>query len=316
MIEGGLYHVYNRFARGEGVFADPEEAIGFVELLRELKNRDGLRIFAWCLLSNHYHLAVKTSPVPLARTFRTLQGVFARAFNRRWARSGPLWQSRYQARLIDSQMYLEQLIFYIHLNPVRAGIVSDPVHHVFCGHGEMLGKVQEPLVDVDDALVAFGDTTKSAQRAYLRRMNAALAEENRGEVSDRLPWWKPERELVPSTGRPSVDVLGRGSCLDRAPLGADEYILHACSKLGIDVSVLAGPRKDRETMRLRQLIAALGVERWSQRAGRMGAILGKHPDVVSRWARKGAERRSEDQRFTDAINELDRQLARDLGPLR
>ena len=100
--------------------------------------------------------------------------------------------------------------------------MSDPVQHVFCGHGEVLVKVQEPLVDVDDALVAFGDATKSARRTYLRRMKAALAEENRGEVSDRLPWWKPDRGLVPSTGRPSVDVLGRSSCLDRAPLGADD----------------------------------------------------------------------------------------------
>lgn len=54
LIEGGLYHVYNRFARGEGVFADPEEAIEFVEFIREVKKRDGLTVFAWALLSNHY----------------------------------------------------------------------------------------------------------------------------------------------------------------------------------------------------------------------------------------------------------------------
>lgn len=53
LVEGGLYHVYNRFARGEKVFSDPQEAIEFLELFRDLKQRDGLQILAWSLLSNH-----------------------------------------------------------------------------------------------------------------------------------------------------------------------------------------------------------------------------------------------------------------------
>ena len=73
LIVGGLYHVYNRFARGEEAFANPEEAISFLDLLRELKQRDDLQVLAWCLLSNHFHLAVRTSAVPLSRTIRTLQ---------------------------------------------------------------------------------------------------------------------------------------------------------------------------------------------------------------------------------------------------
>ena len=56
LIEGWLYHVYNRFARGEIVFSDPEEAIAFVELLRDVKQRDGMTILAWAVLSNHFHL--------------------------------------------------------------------------------------------------------------------------------------------------------------------------------------------------------------------------------------------------------------------
>jgi len=80
-------------------------------------------------------------------------------------------------------------IFYIHLNPVRAGVVDDPQEHVFSGHREMLGKVRDPLVDVDDALLSFGATTKTARKSYLKRMNAALAEEDRGEVAERLPWY-------------------------------------------------------------------------------------------------------------------------------
>ena len=146
---------------------------------------NGLQVLAWSLLSNHYHLALRTSAVPLSRTMRTLQGTFSKAFNRRWERTGPLWQSRYQTRLVDSQRYFEQLVFYIHLNPVRAELADDPADYVFSGHRELLGKVHDPIIDVDDALVAFGNTTKVARRVYLKRLNAALARENR---RNRLTW--------------------------------------------------------------------------------------------------------------------------------
>jgi REP element-mobilizing transposase RayT len=68
MIEGGLYNVYSRFARGEEVFADPEEAICFVDRLHDTKARDGFMVLAWCLMSNHFHLALQTSVMPLSRT--------------------------------------------------------------------------------------------------------------------------------------------------------------------------------------------------------------------------------------------------------
>ncbi|MCD4748009.1 MAG: transposase [Thermoanaerobaculales bacterium] len=148
LIEGGLYHVYNRFARGEEVFAESEEAIEFLDLLRELKKRDGLQVFAWSLLSKHFHLAVRTFAVPLSRTMRTLQGGYSKAFNQRWRRTGPLWQSRYQTRLVNDQQYIGQLIIYIHLNPVRSGLVEDPMNHVFSGHREMLGNVLGKPPDV------------------------------------------------------------------------------------------------------------------------------------------------------------------------
>jgi REP element-mobilizing transposase RayT len=113
MIEGGVYHVYNRFARGEEVFADPEEAVSFIDRLRHAKDRDGFVVFAWCLMSNHFHLALRTSSVPLSRTMHLVQNGFSREFNRRWRRTGPLWQSRYKAKLIDAQDYLTQVILYL-----------------------------------------------------------------------------------------------------------------------------------------------------------------------------------------------------------
>jgi putative transposase len=133
-VEGGIYHVYNRFARGADLFADPEEAIEFLEILRKARNRDGLTVFAWTLMSNHYHLAVRAGPVPLSRTMGYVQARFGQVYNRRHRSSGPRWQSRYKARLVEDPRYLDRLIVYIHLNPVVAGLVDDPAAYTFSGH--------------------------------------------------------------------------------------------------------------------------------------------------------------------------------------
>jgi REP element-mobilizing transposase RayT len=138
-VKGGIYHVNNRFARGAEIFAEPEEAIEFIEILCKARNRDGLRICAWTLMSNHYHLAVRTGPVPLSRTMGYVQARFGQGYNRRYRSSGPRWQSRYKARLVEDSLQFDRLIAHIHLNPVQAGVVDDPAEYVFSGHRELLG---------------------------------------------------------------------------------------------------------------------------------------------------------------------------------
>ncbi len=109
-VEGGFYHVYNRLGRGENVFSAKEEAGEFVRLLREVVERDGLSVFAWALMSNHYHLAVRTGAVSLDRPMRSLQQRVTRGVNLRCRVYGPLWQGRYKAKLVDSSEYLDQLL--------------------------------------------------------------------------------------------------------------------------------------------------------------------------------------------------------------
>jgi len=78
-VEGGIYHVYTRVTRGERVFADDDEAERLVGAMREVKQRDGLVVLAWCVMSNHYHLAVRCTPVPLWRSLASIQVKLAQA---------------------------------------------------------------------------------------------------------------------------------------------------------------------------------------------------------------------------------------------
>jgi REP element-mobilizing transposase RayT len=304
--------VYNRFARGESVFADPEEAIAFVELLRDVKQRDGLTILAWAVLSNHFHLAVRTSAIPLSRTMKHLQGTYSRTFNRRWRRSGPLWQSRYQARLVEDQQYLDQVIIYIHLNPVRAGLVDDSADYRLCGHRELLGKVRSPLADVDDALICFGDTVRRARQAYRQRIRAALGEDadSDSSVGGFRLMDMYDRDLE-GRGGAFVDEQGRSTGLERPRLEAAEFLTLACESLGTEMEFLASTRRDRTRAQLRVLVTTVGIERWGQRSGALAPLLRKHPDAVSRWVREGAQRRLTDPEFSNAMDDLDVRLRRE-----
>ena len=90
-VEGGVYHVYCRTAHGERAFEDPDEAAAFVEVLRETKEHDGFLIYAWCLMANHYHLAIGTTRVPLWRSMATINVRVSKGYNLRKQLLGPLW---------------------------------------------------------------------------------------------------------------------------------------------------------------------------------------------------------------------------------
>jgi len=312
LLDGGVYHVYNRVASGEPVLADPDEAARFLQLLRQVKLRDGWTVFAWCVMSNHYHLALRTSAVPLSRGLHHLQCAFSRSFNRRSGRTGSLWQSRYQAKLVDEQRYLSQVVLYIHLNPVRSGAVDDLASHLLSGHHEIIGKVTAPLVDVDDALLCFGETARAARRSYLSAVRAGCADLGRSRASAAAPFsallWR-DHELEPKAGQDYVDVLGRSTGLERPAMSARRFIGELCRLLGVVPASLASRSRDRSTAEARRIVATLGVERWGQKGRELARILGKNSDMVSAWVGEGVRRRLTDADFARRLDDLDRALA-------
>jgi len=313
-VEGGIYHVYNRFARGVEIFSEEDEGNRFVELLKKVRCRDGLTVFAWCLMSSHYHLAVRVGPVPLWRTIGTVQARFGLDYNRRHASKGPLWQSRYNARLVEDQGYLDQLIAYIHLNPVSAGLVNDPADHPFSGHNELIGRDGCTLVDGDSVLAAFGGTLRSARRRYVRALAGAREEEWRTELPGRLPWWarEPDRPIQAASAPAWVDELGRSTGLERARVDAWVFLEAACGALEIEPQQLASRSSERLLTRLRFLVVTLGVERWGQSTKQLADLLSRRADVVSRWVRWGGERRQTDEAFRVDFEALDAALDKDL----
>lgn len=125
--EAGVYHVINRGNYRAAIFRSEKTKASFLNCLDEACHRTGWLVHAWCIMSNHYHLAISTPQANLVDGMRWLQGTFANRFNRFRREHGHLFQGRYKSLIVDPREGLGPLCHYIHLNPVRAGLcrISD-----------------------------------------------------------------------------------------------------------------------------------------------------------------------------------------------
>src|SRR3989338_5518162 len=130
---GTLHHVMGRGIERRKLFQDDTDRDDFVSRLAALCRDGQWSVYAWALMPNHFHLLVRTGPVPLFRSMKKLLTGYVVNFNRRHKRVGHLFQNRYKSIVCEEEPYLLELVRYIHLNPLRAKIVStiDELHSYF-----------------------------------------------------------------------------------------------------------------------------------------------------------------------------------------
>jgi putative transposase len=128
------YHVMNRGRGAEKIFIDSTDYQVFVELLKETAETWNVKVAAYCLISNHYHILLKTPEANISRSMRHLNGVYTQRFNRRHRVDGPLFRGRYKSIVVGADPYLLQLVRYIHKNPVKAGLVEKPGQYAWSSH--------------------------------------------------------------------------------------------------------------------------------------------------------------------------------------
>jgi len=125
-IPNAYYHVMNRGAGHRSIFLCTQHYKLFLQLLGELHQSYQVKVHAYCLMDNHYHLLLQTPQANLSRAMRHLNGVYTQRFNRHQKTDGTLFRGRFKALVIESDTYLLQVSRYIHLNPVKAKLVKQP----------------------------------------------------------------------------------------------------------------------------------------------------------------------------------------------
>lgn len=163
---GALYHVISRGNQRQNIFIDNKDWTAYLSYLSECKVRYTIELYAYALMKNHVHLLLEVNKTPLSRFMQTLLFRYARYFNKRYKKVGHLFQGRYRAILCDKDVYLLELVRYIHLNPVRAKVVRDPERYIWTSHLSYLGKGNEGLVNTDWVLGQFGKNKSQSRERY------------------------------------------------------------------------------------------------------------------------------------------------------
>ena len=195
-----LYHVMNRGRRGDEVFTEAEDYAAFIDLLKEIVDDYNVKVSAYCLMSNHYHLLVKTPDSNISRAMRHLNGVYTQRYNRIHHCDGPLFRGRYKAILVEADSYLLELLRYIHRNPLESNLVDNLQKYNWSSHKGYLSKAKKwDWLHKRFALSLFSKDHAESIRLYKQFISQ--------EVPDEINKILGRRKLPP--------VLGTKKFMDR-----------------------------------------------------------------------------------------------------
>lgn len=301
-ITGLLQHVIVRGIERRDIFNDDHDRQLFVKRLLALLSETGVRCYAWALLSNHFHLLLMPTSTPLSNFMRRLLTGYAVSFNRLNKRSGYLFQNRYKSIVCEQEPYLLELVRYIHLNPLRAGIVAsleELDQYPWSGHAVLIGNRQFDVQETESVLERFGKRTTTARRNYRQFVSDGIKAGHRDDlVGGGLKRSQGDR---PNSEYESFDerVLGGGdfvNCLKQECMLRDKMksgislprLLEIVSTtLMLNPDLIRRPSKSRAPAAARAIICYLANFELGYTGSEVGKYLHLGPTGVSLASRRG-----------------------------
>lgn len=230
---GALHHIICRGIERKRIFKDNRDRDNFVTRLGELVVQTSTQCYAWALIPNHFHLPVKSGSTPISTFMRRLLTGYAVSFNRRHQRHGHLFQNRYKSILCQEDAYLMELVRYIHLNPLRTGIVSDIKklsRYRYSGHAPLIGNRSNDWQGTDYVLGHFGKRIAESRRKYARFIEDGIAQGKREDLAGGLirsaGGWKAVADLprMETQHRSDERIMGDSNFVESALKQAEEHL--------------------------------------------------------------------------------------------
>jgi REP element-mobilizing transposase RayT len=309
LYPGALYHVTARGNERKPIYRTDADRERFLAVLAQAVERYRLRLHAYVLMNNHYHLLVETQEANLSLALRHLNGVYTGFFNRTHERVGHLFQGRYKAIIVDKASYLLELSRYIHLNPVRTAQRLSLARYPWSSYWDYIGRGQVPAwLTRDVVLGEIGGAGRQAERRYQAFVEAGAKD---GVPS---PWERVvaqmalgDEQFVASLRRrvtiaPDRDVPSRRQLADRPSWRAIERAVRASAETLKTFST--GRRSDP----VRAVLVYLARERGGLSLRDVATLIGREEATVSQHARRVAERRRSDARWDRAVASLEEAL--------
>ena len=306
---GALHHIMVRGNDRAKIFRDNEDKAKFLARLGKIVEETRCAVYAWVLMDNHIHLLFRSGEKGISAVMRKVLTWYAIYFNRRHRRTGHLFENRYKSILCEEDRYLLALIQYIHLNPVRAGMVTTIIEldrYPWCGHSAVMGKRECVWMDTDYVLFQFNDTKRRARTAYRKfveegfRMGKNPELTGGGLVRSKGGWSKVlsarrrgQREEYDERILGSGDFVNailkdaeekqlRQIKLKRAGRTIANIITEECKKRKISASEIQAGIRRQKVSETRAAIAFLGREELGLSAAEMARHLGVNTSSIVR----------------------------------
>ena len=314
--EGAFYHVTSRGDRRGKIFLSDTDRRRFLDTIHSSKKRYGFIVHAFVLMDNHYHLLIETPQPNLSAALRHINGSYTLYFNRKHGRVGHVLQGRYKAIVVEKDEYYLELIRYIHLNPVRAGMVNDPDKYHWSSHAAIIdkraAKEWSGFFDRNELLRHFGKREREAIKAY-RSFVVAGMDIKKEDAFNGLSYGY----ILGQTGfvdwvlrnyvdDKSIDKEIQGSKAFKKGFGFDDVLSVVESAFNVRRKDIIGVRRGRLARNEARLLAMHLLARYSTMTQReIGELFGGVSDVaVSKAARQCDDQMNIDKRLRTICTEI------------
>lgn len=318
-IPDTLHHVIVRGIEKRDIFADDDDRERFLSRLSYILTDGSTKCFAWALMSNHFHLLLMPTRVSLSETMRRLLTGYAVYFNRKYGRAGHLFQNRYKSILCEEEPYFLELVRYIHLNPIRAGLVSNLSEldrYPWSGHAVLVGNRAMEGQIASEVLARFGKGKVSSIRAYQEFMADGVGAGRRDELVGgglkRSLHGNEGQDLSASDER----ILGSGEFVERLTIGKPdtkwpklcltpaELLSIVCLATGVDPDTIRQSGKERTAAKARAVFCWLAIRHLGLSGKEAGEATGLGSSGVSIAARRGGKIMQQDPLLNKKMSEI------------
>ncbi|MCG3774313.1 MAG: Chromosomal replication initiator protein DnaA [Nitrospira sp.] len=280
---GAVFHVIVRGNRRATIFHEEADYLAYLDRLERYRRRDGVTVHAYVLMTNHVHLLVETGSPPLSRTMQALQFTYSQYYNRRYDKSGHVFQGRYQAILCDREAYLLELVRYLHLNPARMRTPLSPWTYRWSSHATYVGRPSSVQVDTAAVLGSFHRQLGPARQAYRRFLQEGLAQGHQTRFYDTVDQrFLGDEGFIEEADRKTAatrEVTVRPPRVAFGPL-----LTAVATTFGVTPKEILAPGRQRALVPARALFVHLA-RAWSGLTTReLGRRLQRDPSMISRLA--------------------------------
>lgn len=254
---GLLYHILSRGNQRQDVFLDDQDFRAYLHRVEETHARLPFRLYAYALMSNHLHLLVEVGSTPISKIMQTLQQRYTQHFNKKHKKIGHVFHGRFKAIICQRDDYLLELVRYIHLNPVRAGIVKDPDDYPWTSHASYTASKSPGWLARDAILRQFSRNREGAKKRYDDFIRRGMGQGHREDL-----YVLKEQQVLGNDDFVETLALGNsGDAPSAAGATLDQVVAAVADAMNIDTSTLIVKGKNPALQGARGLITVLASER-------------------------------------------------------